>query len=102
MNLSFMVASSPSQNGFVITQSPGTSYMIAHPQPQFQVRGPTGGQAIPMALVLGAQPASGLIQLPQQPAAAGVVPGVSPPIVCASPAVAVQQAIQPTSFPQVG
>ncbi|VDM24563.1 unnamed protein product [Hydatigera taeniaeformis] len=88
------------QNGFVIAQPPGTSYMIAHPQPQFQVRAPTGGQTIPMALVLGTQPASNLIQLPQQPAAANMISAANPPIVCANPAVAVQPNLQQSSCPQ--
>ncbi|KAL5964883.1 hypothetical protein TSMEX_007410 [Taenia solium] len=89
------------QNGFVIAQPPGTSYMIAHPPSQFQVRTPTGGQTIPMALFLGTQSASGLIQLPQQPATANVISAANPPIVCANPAVAVQPNLQQSSCPQI-
>ncbi|EUB64503.1 hypothetical protein EGR_00453 [Echinococcus granulosus] len=88
------------QNGFVIAQPPGTSYMIAHPQPQFQVRAPAGGQTIPMALVLGTQPASGLIQLPHHPTTANVISAANSPIVCANPVVAVQPNLQ-QSCPQI-
>ncbi|VDK41282.1 unnamed protein product [Taenia asiatica] len=75
--------------------------MIAHPPSQFQVRTPTGSQTIPMALFLGTQSASGLIQLPQQPATANVISAVNPPIVCANPAVAVQPNLQQSSCPQI-
>lgn len=97
----FSVACSTPQNGFVIAQPPGTSYMIAHPQSHLQVRAPTGGQAIPMALVLGTQPTSGLIQLPQQSATANVISAANPPIVCANPAVAVQPNLQQSPCHQV-
>ncbi|VDO04809.1 unnamed protein product [Rodentolepis nana] len=82
----------PQQNGFVIAQPQGTSYMIAPPQPQFQVRGPSAGQQIPMTFFLGPQQAPGLIQLPQQQPPANVLSAMNPqPLVCANPPVAVQQ-----------
>nr|CDS26442.1 phosphopantothenate cysteine ligase [Hymenolepis microstoma] len=91
----------PQQNGFVIAQPQGASYMIAPPQPQFQVRGPSAGQQIPMTFFLGPQQASGLIQLPQQQPPANVLPAMNPqPLVCANPPVAVQQQSPLQQIPQ--
>ncbi|KAM7540149.1 hypothetical protein Aperf_G00000041620 [Anoplocephala perfoliata] len=83
----FFLANAP-QNGFVIAQPQGTSYMIAPPQPRFQVRPPSAGQPIPMTFLLGPQPASGLIHLPQQQTPANAIPAINTPLIPQGVAVA--------------